>query len=239
MVAHVAKRILSVVCKPFWLPAIICGRVTIKGTFLQPHCCITNKGRNHIKLDNSFFLKSSISVIGEGNTILSEGVVYNSSINVTGNHNVVHFAAGVRLYNSKILVNANNSHVFIDESTSIGGMNMVSMGGGNSISIGKNCMIAENVEIWNSDTHDICDNETGAVVNPPAPVSIGNHVWLCKNSMILKGALIGDGSVIGMSAIITGIVPKNSIAVGPGRIIKTNIKWDHNWSEAQIRRDET
>ena len=48
---------------------------------------------------------------------------------------------------------------------------------------------------------------------------IGNHVWIGKRAIILKGVTIGDGSIVGMGAVVTKDVPSNSLAVGnPAKI---------------------
>ncbi|ALG91976.1 MAG: acyltransferase [Confluentimicrobium sp.] len=55
-----------------------------------------------------------------------------------------------------------------------------------------------------------------------ADVVIGNDVWLATRVIILPGARIGDGAIIGAGAIVTGAIPPFSIAVGaPARVIGT------------------
>ena len=92
-------------------------------------------------------------------------------------------------------------------------------------------MIAENVEIWNTDAHDITDIMTGEVINSSMPVKIGNDVWLGKNSTILKGVTIADGAIIGMGAVITKNVPKSSITVGVDKLVKSGVEWSHSWTK--------
>lgn len=77
-----------------------------------------------------------------------------------------------------------------------------------------------------SDFHNIFYDKV--IVNDEKGVEIGNHVWICSNSVILKGAVIGDGCVVGaMTLINKPVVGENSIIVGnPARIIKTDIIWD-------------
>lgn len=46
-------------------------------------------------------------------------------------------------------------------------------------------------------------------------------MWIGCNSVILRGVKIGDGAVIGASAVVTKDVPSYSIVVGnPGKVIK-------------------
>lgn len=77
-------------------------------------------------------------------------------------------------------------------------------------------------------------------------VIIGNDVWICANAVILSGVTIGDGAIIGNSAIVTrDIEPYSIVAGNPAKHIKyrftpyiidelLKIQW-WNWSEQIIR----
>lgn len=53
-----------------------------------------------------------------------------------------------------------------------------------------------------------------------ADVIIGDDVWLATRVMVLPGARIGDGAIIGAGAIVTGEIPPYAIAVGtPARVV--------------------
>jgi acetyltransferase-like isoleucine patch superfamily enzyme len=54
-----------------------------------------------------------------------------------------------------------------------------------------------------------------------APIRIGRDVWIGRGSCILPGVTIGEGSVIGANSVVTGDIPKYSIAAGvPAKIIR-------------------
>jgi len=54
------------------------------------------------------------------------------------------------------------------------------------------------------------------------PVSIGSDVWLGAKVTVLRGATIGDGTVVGANAVVRGVVPARSVAVGiPARVVRT------------------
>jgi len=89
------------------------------------------------------------------------------------------------------------------------------------ISIGQDVAISHNVIIRDSDSHAISSGST-----KPAPIIIGNHVWIGMNSIILKGVHIGNGAVIAAGAVVTQDVPDNCLVGGvPAKIIRQNIEW--------------
>lgn len=55
-----------------------------------------------------------------------------------------------------------------------------------------------------------------------APVRIGNNVFVGYNAILLPGAEIGDNCIIGAGAVVTGVIPPDSIAAGvPAKVIKS------------------
>jgi acetyltransferase-like isoleucine patch superfamily enzyme len=82
--------------------------------------------------------------------------------------------------------------------------------------IGRDCKIAWDVVIMDTDQHGIGDS-------PPVarPVWIGDDVWIGCRAIILKGVTIGDGAVIGAGAIVTHDVPPGAVVVGQAaRVIR-------------------
>ena len=91
--------------------------------------------------------------------------------------------------------------------------------------IGEDCLFALGVKIYPTDFHKILSR--GVRINEPAPVVIGNKVWLCEGVMVLNGAVIGDGCVIGAAAVVGGRIPRRSVAVGnPAYVVKSDIDWE-------------
>lgn len=86
------------------------------------------------------------------------------------------------------------------------------------ITIGNNCLIGHNVTIATLN-HDI-DPDKRADMHP-APVKIGNNVWIGSDTTILPGVTIGDNSVIGAKSLVVKDIPANCIAFGhPCKMIK-------------------
>ena len=89
------------------------------------------------------------------------------------------------------------------------------------VTIGEHCVISQGVHIRDNDGHKL-DGVEGI-----APISIGDHVWIGWESVILKGVTVGAGSVIAAKSVVTRDVPASCLAGGnPARVLRTNIVWD-------------
>lgn len=95
------------------------------------------------------------------------------------------------------------------------------------IIIGDDCMFATGNQVRSDDAHAIYCVETGARLNPSKDIVIGEHVWIAYNAIILSGAEIGEGSVVGLGSIVKGKFPNNCVIAGsPARSIKKNTAWE-------------
>jgi acetyltransferase-like isoleucine patch superfamily enzyme len=78
-------------------------------------------------------------------------------------------------------------------------------------------MVAPNVIIVDSDFHQAWPPETRFISDTSAfdkEVKIGCNVWIGMNTLVLKGSVIGDNSIIGAGSTVTGEIPPNCIAAG-------------------------
>lgn len=84
------------------------------------------------------------------------------------------------------------------------------------VDIGKNCKIAWDVIIMDSDLHPI-DNST-PIINKP--VRIEDGVWIGCRCIILKGVTIGHGAVIAAGSVVTRNIPPRTVYGGsPAKLI--------------------
>jgi acetyltransferase-like isoleucine patch superfamily enzyme len=91
------------------------------------------------------------------------------------------------------------------------------------IEIGRDCMFGPRVSLIAENHRIPVDGQAlkGAGVTRLG-IRIGNDCWIGANTVILDGARIGEGSIIGAGAVVRGVIPPSSIAVGvPARVIKS------------------
>jgi acetyltransferase-like isoleucine patch superfamily enzyme len=96
------------------------------------------------------------------------------------------------------------------------------------IEIGANVMVGSKVTIidhnhgsYGPETH--CNPETPPRLRPliSRRIAIGSNVWIGDGVVIVAGAEIGEGCIIGANSVVTGRIPAFTIAVGaPARPVK-------------------
>jgi acetyltransferase-like isoleucine patch superfamily enzyme len=85
-----------------------------------------------------------------------------------------------------------------------------------SVTIGRDCKIARDVIIMDTDQHRLPSGELAV-----RPVEIGDRVWIGARAIVLKGVTIGHDAVIAAGSVVTRDVPPRSVAAGvPARIIR-------------------
>jgi acetyltransferase-like isoleucine patch superfamily enzyme len=84
------------------------------------------------------------------------------------------------------------------------------------ITIGRDCKIARDVIIMDTDQHALPNSELGAT-----PIRIEDRVWIGARAIILKGVTIGHDAVIGAGSVVTRDVPAGAVVGGvPARILR-------------------
>jgi acetyltransferase-like isoleucine patch superfamily enzyme len=84
------------------------------------------------------------------------------------------------------------------------------------VSIGRDCKIARDVIIMDTDQHSLPGRDLIA-----QPVRIGDGAWIGARAIILKGVTIGDGAIVGAGSVVTRDVPARGVVVGvPARPLR-------------------
>jgi maltose O-acetyltransferase len=88
--------------------------------------------------------------------------------------------------------------------------------------IGKSCVIGCRFCVYDSDFHSIhayCRNDP--LATKKASVRIGDHCFIGENVTFLKGAEIGDRSVVAAGTVVTGKFSSDVVIAGsPARVVK-------------------
>jgi acetyltransferase-like isoleucine patch superfamily enzyme len=101
------------------------------------------------------------------------------------------------------------------------------------VSIGRECIVADRVMLIDFD-HGMVEVERQIRLQGiyKRDVHVGHNVWIGYGACILRGVTVGDNSVIGTSAVVTGEVPANAIVGGvPARVIRMreapqSLRWE-------------
>jgi acetyltransferase-like isoleucine patch superfamily enzyme len=138
-------------------------------------------------------------VVGRGNLTLGDDVVIDGRFSVT-------FAA--RYCERPTLV--------IDDNCHIG--NHVVFTVGKNIRVGKHCLIASEVWIFDSSGHPNAPAArlAGLPASPDMvrPVVIEDNVWIGRRCIIYPGVTIGEGSVVASGSVVMNSVPPNTLVGG-------------------------
>jgi carbonic anhydrase/acetyltransferase-like protein (isoleucine patch superfamily) len=90
------------------------------------------------------------------------------------------------------------------------------------IDIGENCLLGQ-AHVIDTDMHSLArDRRTNPNASVrTAPVIIERDVWVARGAAVLPGVRIGQGSVIGYGAVVTGDIPPGVLAAGnPAKVIR-------------------
>jgi maltose O-acetyltransferase len=93
---------------------------------------------------------------------------------------------------------------------------------GKRIVLSKNCLIGSNVQIIDSDFHDLNPRRRfGGVDIKKQDIYIGENVFIGNNVTILKGVTVGKNSIVGNGSVVSSDIPENVVAAGnPAKIIR-------------------
>ncbi len=192
-----------------WHPALLPLRGNrVRAPFLLRAATVFDHGasNNRITVGSGFRNRGLVvMVVGHGNELrIGEGVAWGGLIALYGDGLVVEIgdrcdAKGVRLIAREA-----------------------------DVRIGADCLLAQGIEIRSSDIHTLRDRATGAWLNPPAPVSIGRHVWVAGGAFIGKGVTVPDGCVVGAHAVLTRpfTEPDCVLAGQPARVVRQGVVWE-------------
>ena len=203
---------------------------------------ITNKNQL-LELKNNKFIgkppelvNSSINFTGENNILVCEEnvVLKNSRIDFNLNNSILYLSSNSYEYLMNISLH-NNNVCFIGKNNYFNGLTTIVLSEEKNLTVGSDCLLSYNVIFRVADPHLIYDTKTKKRLNYTKSIHIGDHVWIGQNAKIFKGCDIGSGSIIGAGSILTNKkIPSNTAYAGnPAKLIKKNVFWQgysvHGW----------
>ena len=185
--------------------------------------------------------KLLFNIDGKGNRIIIGDCDFGKNakiaISLYGDNNTIDIKDGFHLSgnllieigrNHPIYGKIENSKIIIDKNTSVESCTITSIHSDTFVEVGKNCMFASDINLYNTDSHPVFDLETKKIINIVRGIKIGEHCWLGKNVTILKNTEIANDCIIGWGAVVSGKHKEEhcAIAGNPAKIVKRNITWD-------------
>lgn len=141
-----------------------------------------------------------------------------------GNNSVVEGKLVVFKYGGEIIIGDN---VYIGLNSNIWS--------GEQVTIGNNILISHNVNIIDTNSHEIDHIERAerfrSLVKYGHPkdkasiitnkIKIGDYVWISFGATVLKGVSIGEGAIIAANAVVTkDVAPFTLVAGNPAKVVK-------------------
>ena len=124
---------------------------------------------------------------------------------------------------SKLLADSEGAIIEIGDETRLNGACIHAR---SRVSIGKRCLVAANVQIIDSNGHELLlDRPSDRIhsIGVSKPIIIGDDVWIGINAVVLPGVNIGNGAVVAANSVVTADVPERSVVIGVPAIVARGI----------------
>lgn len=207
-IAAIFKNIIKICCTLYF-------KCRNKSTIIQT-------GKNTLILSTT--IKSSQykhNIINVGKNVS----IRNCNFIFYGSCNRIYIHDGAQLNNVTFWIEDEHNEIIIGEKTTFHGNCQLAACEGTTISIGNDCMFSHDVYIRTTDSHSIIKGDKR--INLAKNINISNHVWIGMQCLILKGANIPMGCIIGARSIISSSeMQANCIYAGtPAKVVKKDISW--------------
>lgn len=195
---------------------------------------------------NKLFKRKDKTEIQENRIIGYQPQLQNSHIVFNGKNNILVCDKGVKLVDSEICFQGDNSLVYLKSkecrlNVGIFNNSVFYVGTRNYFNQTMKVVVAEeknvffgnynnfslNIKVRNSDAHPIYDIASKLRINFSNSIYIGDCVWIGQDASLLKGTHICSGSVVGAQSVVANkIIPANTIWCGnPAKQVRENIVW--------------
>lgn len=168
--------------------------------------------------DSKIAVEDGVFTVGFDPLRLSEGRCHlrleHSTLRIAGK---VLLKPGVNIW-------AANATVVIGEGTTINGP--ASIFARAKVEIGTHCLIAKNTMIMDCDAHRhaLAGEKLEDI---PMQVMVGDHCWIGHDVTILKGVVVGEGSIVAAHSVVTkDVEPRTMVAGVPAKKIREDVIWE-------------
>ena len=168
------------------------------------------------------------SVSNNGATFYPEAFVYN----LIGDKTRINIGTATHI-KGELLVFKSGGSISIGHNCFVG--NGSKIWSGDAIKIGNNVLVSHNVNIIDTNSHEINaieraktyrnlnivghSSQKGSIKT--SPILIEDYVWISFNATILKGVTIGKGAIVAAGSVVTkNVEPYTIVAGNPAVVIK-------------------
>lgn len=155
---------------------------------------------------------SSLTISGKNNILYCEDgvVIENSIIRFSGDNSIIVLGSSKHPYKLNATI-YNNCSLLIGRNCYFNGPLNVIVSEEQDVVIGNDCLISFGIWVRTADPHLIYDCATCTRINPSRNIVVGDHVWIGQAATILKNTIIGSGSIIGATSLVSGKrIPSNT-----------------------------
>ena len=188
--------------------------------------------KNQLLIDPSAFcVNCVVDIIGDNNVIVIEEAARLRRVTffIRGNNNRIVVSKRVRFNRSgELWIEDDGGGIHIGENTAIEEAHLAVTEPGSSIQIGRDCLLAYDIDLRTGDSHSILDAATGQRLNYARDVVLEDHVWIAAHCSVLKGVRLRKNSVVATRSVLTKSFDQAGIIVGgnPARLLRENITWN-------------
>lgn len=93
----------------------------------------------------------------------------------------------------------------------------------NGLIIGDKGKISWDVQIMDHDSHKILDMATNKAINDSKPIVLGDNVWLCSKSLVMKNAHIMENSILACGSFVSKPIDEPNCLIVANEVKKRNI----------------
>ncbi len=163
---------------------------------------LTNQYPNEVVWGRDVQLRGRVHIRGQGTIVLGDGVILDGSIDPVA-----------------LVASFPSSRLEIGARSRLSGSVVIAAG---EVRIGEGTILAP-CRIMDNDWHRTDGARVGAgALVAPAPVVIGDNVWIAVGSMVMRGVRIGDDAVVGAGTVVRSDVAAGAVVLGnPQRVVQT------------------